>query len=136
MITIVRDPIDLLSSYISMDALYNREFFDSFLSSPEEHCFSDWFTDNDMDIVDNFNIIVKYESLTNSPFETVKQIADKMSIKITENRYESTLVNQEYRHHVVSSKNLEEYSRIRKIVEKQDLTRAYEIYNKFLTKAI
>jgi hypothetical protein len=41
-----------------------------------------------------------------------------------------------YRKYVASSKNLKDYERIRKIIEQQDLTRTYEIYNKFLEKAI
>jgi hypothetical protein len=136
MITIVRDPIDFLSSYITMDALYYEGSLDRFLAQPDKYCFGDWFGQNDIDLVDNFYIIIKYESLIDSPFETVKKIADKMSVDIIETRYKSNLVDKPYRNYVVSSKNLEEYSRIRQIVEKQDLTRTYEIYNKFLTKAI
>jgi hypothetical protein len=137
MITIVRDPIDFLSSYVAMDALYYKQgSIDHFLSYPRNYCFSDWFTENDMDIVDNFDIIVKYESLINSPFETVKKIADKMSIDIIEHRYKSNIVDKPYRNHVVSSKNIKQYDIIRQVVKEQDLSRTYEIYNKFLAKAI
>ena len=137
MITIVRDPIDFLSSYVSMDALYYKKgSIDHFLLSPEKYCFSDWFTDNDMEIVDNFDIIIKYESLINSPLETITKIAEKMSFDIIEPRYKSNVTDMPYRNHVASSKNFKDYDRIRKIIEKQDLTRTYEIYNKFLTKAI
>lgn len=137
MITIVRDPIDFLSSYVAMDALYYKDgSLDDFLSSPQRYCFSDWFTENDIDIVDDFEIIVKYESLINSPLETIKKIADKMLIEIIEDRYISTLKDKTYRNHVVSSKNLKQYEKVRQIVEQQDLTRTYEIYNKFLAKAI
>jgi hypothetical protein len=137
MITVIRDPIDFLSSYVAMDALYyKRGSLDHFFSSPERYCFSDWFSDNDMEIVDNFDIIVKYESLINSPFEIVTKIAEKMSIKVIEDRYKNNVVNQPYRNHVVTSKNIEGYDKIRQIVEQQDLTRTYEIYHKFLAKAI
>lgn len=137
MITIVRDPVDFLSSYVAMDALYYKQgSIDDFLSSPQKYCFSDWFTENDMDIVDSFDIIVKYESLINSPFETVKKIADKMSIEIIEHRYKSNVVNKPYRNHVVSSKDINQYDIIRQVVKGQDLSRTYEIYNKFLAKAI
>lgn len=136
MITIIRDPIDFLSSFVAREAVFYRESFDNFLSSPSKYCFSDWFTENDIDIVDNFEIIIKYESLINSPFETVKKIADKMSIEIIEDRYKSNLVDQPYREYIVSSKNIKEYNKIRKIIKEQDLSRTYEIYNKFLAKAI
>jgi len=137
MITIVRDPVDFLSSYVAMDAIYYKNgSIEDFLSEPRKYCFSDWFTQNDMDIVDNFDIIVKYESLINSPFETVKKIAEKMSIDIIEDRYKSNLVDKPYRNHVVSSKNIKEYEKIREIVKEQDLSRTYEIYNSFLEKAI
>lgn len=137
MITIVRDPIDFLSSYVAMDALYYKKgSIDHFLSSPEKYCFSDWFTDNDLEIVDNFDIIVRYESLINSPLETVRKIADKMSIEVTEDRYKSNVTDMPYRNHVASSKNFNKYDIIRQIVEQQDLTRTYEIYNKFLAKAM
>lgn len=137
MITIVRDPIDFISSYVAMDAIYYKGgSIDDFLSSPAKYCFSDWFTQNDLDIVDDFDIIIKYESLINSPLETVKKIAEKMSIEVTENRYKSTIVDQPFRNHVVSSKKIKDYNTIRKIVEQQDLTRTYAIYNKFLAKAI
>jgi len=137
MITIVRDPIDLLSSYVAMDALYYKGgSLDHFFSSPERYCFSDWFSDNDMEIVDNFDIILKYESLINSPFETVKKIADKMSLEIIEPRYKNNVRDMPHRHHLVSSKSVNGYDKIRQIVEQQDLTRTYEIYHKFLAKAI
>jgi len=137
MITVIRDPIDFLSSYVAMDALYYKGgSLEHFFSFPERYCFSDWFSDNDMEIVDNFDIIVKYESLINLPFETVTKIAEKMSIKVIEDRYKNNVVDQPYRNHVVTSKNIEGYDKIRQIVEQQDLTRTYEIYNKFLAKAI
>ena len=136
MITIVRDPIDFLSSYVSLDALYYKGSLDRFLAQPDRYCFGDWFGQNDMEIVDNFDIIIKYESLIDSPLETVKKIADKMSVEIIETRYKSNVIDKPYRNYVVSSKNIKEYDRIRQIVEQQDLTRTYEIYNKFLSKAI
>jgi hypothetical protein len=136
MITIVRDPIDFLSSYVALDALYYEGSLERFLSSPDRYCFGDWFAENDMEIVDNFDIIVKYESLIDSPFETVKKIAEKMSVEIIETRYKSNVIDKPYRKYVVSSKNLKEYNRIRQIIEQQDLTRTYEIYHKFLAKAI
>jgi hypothetical protein len=137
MITVIRDPIDFLSSYVAMDALYYKGgSLDHFLSFPERYCFSDWFTDNDMGIVDNFDIIVKYESLINVPFETVKKIADKMSLEIIEPRYKNNVRDMPHRNHVVSSKNIKGYDKIRQVIEEQDLSRAYEIYNKFLAKAI
>lgn len=137
MITIIRDPIDFLSSYVAMDALYYKEgSLDHFLSSPSSYCFSDWFTKNDMDIVDNFDIIVKYESLINSPLETVRKIAEKMSIEIIEDRYKNNVVDRPYMNHVVSSKKVNGYDTIRQVIEEQDLSRTYEVYNKFLEKAI
>jgi len=89
-----------------------------------------------MEIVDSFDIIVTYESLINSPLETVKKIADKMSVEIIEDRYKSNVVDKTYRNHVKSSKNLKDYDKIRKIIEEQDLSKTYEVYNKFLAKAI
>lgn len=137
MITIIRDPIDFLSSYVAMDALYYKQgSLDHFLSSPSSYCFSDWFTKNDIDIIDNFDIIIKYESLIDSPFETVKKIAEKMSINVIEDRYKSNIIDRPYMNHVVSSKNVNGYDTIRQVIEKQDLSRTYEIYNKFLDKAI
>ena len=137
MITVIRDPIDFLSSYVAMDALYYKGgSLDHFFSYPERYCFSNWFTDNDIDIVDNFDIIVKYESLTNFPFETITKIAEKMSIEIIENRYKNNSVDRPHMNHVVSSKNIEGYDKIRQIIEEQDLSRTYEVYNKFLERAI
>ena len=135
MITIIREPVDFLSSYVAMDALYFGSL-DNFLSAPSEWCFSNWYTENDMEIVDSFDIIVTYESLINSPLETVKKIADKMSVEIIEDRYKSNVVDKTYRNHVKSSKNLKDYDKIRKIIEEQDLSKTYEVYNKFLAKAI
>lgn len=136
MITIVRDPVDFISSYVSMDALYYKGSLDRFLAEPDKYCFSDWFSKNDIALVDSFDIIVRYESLTDFPLETITKIAEKMSLEIIEPRYKSNVKDMLHRNYVASSKNLKEYDRIRKIVEQQDLTRTYEIYNKFLAKAI
>jgi hypothetical protein len=136
MITIVRDPVDFMSSYAAMDALFYKDSLERFLYKPEMYCFGDWFSQNDMDLVDRFDIIVKYESLTDSPLETITKIAEKMSLEIIETRYKSNVKDMPHRNYAVSSKNFKEYDQIRNIIEQQDLTRAYEIYNRFLEKAI
>jgi hypothetical protein len=136
MITIVRDPVDFISSYVAMDALYYEGSLERFLAEPEKYCFGDWFGQNDIALVDRFDIIVKYESLTDSPLETITKIAEKMSLEIIEPRYKSNVTDMPHRNYLASSKNFKEYDRIRKIVEQQDLTRTYQIYHKFLTKAI
>jgi hypothetical protein len=59
-----------------------------------------------------------------------------MSIKIIEDRYKDNVTDKAYRNHVKTSKNIKDYDTIRKVVEQQDLSRTYEIYNKFLAKAI
>jgi hypothetical protein len=136
MITIVRDPVDFLSSYVAMESLYYEGRLDKFLADPDKYCFGDWFAQDDISIIDNFHIIIKYESLTDSPLETITKVAEKMSLDIIETRYKSNVTDMPYRKYVASSKNLKDYERIRKIIEQQDLTRTYEIYNKFLEKAI
>ena len=136
MITIVRDPIDFLSSYVAMESVYYEGRLDSFLAEPDKYCFGDWFAQDDISIIDNFEIIIKYESLTDSPLETITKVAEKMSLDIIEPRYKSNVTDMPHRNYVASSKNLKEYDRIRKIVEQQDLSRTYEIYNEFLAKAI
>ena len=136
MITIVRDPIDFMSSYVAMDALFYENSLERFLANPESYCFGDWFCQNDIEIIDRFDIIVKYESLTDSPLETITKIAEKMSLDIIETRYKSNVKDMPHRKYVASSKNFKEYAEIRKTIEQQDLTRTYEIYNKFLAKAI
>jgi len=144
MITIARDPIDFLTSEVAMyysydnstnklDKLTNNDLKQKYL----DH-YAVYFTGtDDMAIIDQFEIIVGYNSLINSPLETVKLIAKKMDVSIINEDYESGKLKDSVEHkYLVSSKKIKEYEMIREYVENTDLSKQYKIYNSMMEKSL
>lgn len=141
MITIIRDPIDMLTSKLAMTAFYdkNNETIDHIRNKQENTKDLDLYIDS-LDKVKNakaFDIIIDYNDLILYPFETTKSVANIMNISIITQDYKENLI-REYpeNSHLISSKKVKEYNEIKAYVEKLDLSSLYDSYNKALTLCI
>lgn len=143
MITIARDPVEFLTSELSMMHHFDTQntilnnITDQARLTPWLKEYAGHFTKlNDMDIIDDFYIIVDYKTLIDFPLETSKAIAKKMNIDIVTENYEIGKIVEREPGHILSSKNVKDYSLIKECVEKTDLSDVYDIYNAMLSKSI
>jgi hypothetical protein len=141
MITIVRDPIDMLTSKIAMTAFYdkNNQTLDHIRNSDDHIKDFQIYVNSiqEVDIEKDFEIIVDYRDLINRPFETTKTLANVMNLPIINTEYKENSI-REYpeNSHLISSKKVAEYEEIQEYVKTLKLFDLYDFYNKALTKCI
>jgi hypothetical protein len=141
MITIVRDPIDMLTSKLAMTAFYdkNNETIDHIRNSKEntkdleEYLYSL----SKVNIDTDFYIVIDYRDLIAHPLETTMAVADILNFPVINKEYEEGNI-REYpeNSHLITSKNVSDYQEIRSYVEQLDLSKLYDFYNKGLSKCI
>jgi hypothetical protein len=141
MITVARDPIDMLTSKLAMTAFYdkNNETVDHIRNSQDNTADLNIYLNslNKVDMAEDFYIVVDYNDLINYPFETTVAITGMMNLSIVNNDYkENTIREYPENSHIISSKKVAEYEEIKSYVKKLDLSPLYDIYNKALTKCI
>lgn len=137
MITIARDPKDLLTSDIVMSIKQKHKNFEDISlikvedikNKAEEYC------NHYIKLLDQSRIIIDYDQLISLPFEVTCYIAQNLGIKILNDKYKTNLKDHA-NGYVVSSKNTPEYDIIKEIIKKVDLSDFYKIYNKMLLKSI
>jgi hypothetical protein len=141
MITVVRDPIDMLTSKLAMTAFYdkNNETLDHIRNSSQGIRDLQVYREGlrKIDIEKDFDIIIDYRDLMSNPFETTKAISHLINLPIINEEYkENTIKDNPKDLHLVSSKMVEGYAEIKEYVEKLDLSDLYEAYHKALDKCI
>lgn len=159
-ITVARDPKDLLTSDIAMainkeinekrkDEIDKQSPYD-FVREEIRTVYVYLYRNNfDLEIVqqriDKYtedylkleslsNIIIDYNDLVSFPFEVTCAIADRMGIEIVTDEYKP--VGLDKNNFLVSSKNIPEYEVAQEVVEKVDLSKFYEAYEKIKSKCI
>lgn len=138
LITIVRDPQDLLVSHVALAARQGHDGFiineetplnvDNIISLAQKFC-SDY-----LELEKISTIVIDYNKLISHPFEVVSAIADRMEISIVTDEYQSQLVDSG--DYFVSSKGLPEYTYSKNIIRHIDLSDFYNAYNKILSKSM
>lgn len=141
MITIVRDPVDMLTSEVSMRYFYDSSNLDKIVNDGLRTIwlegYSRYFTGiDDMAIVDKFDTIIDYDRLINFPVETVTALASRMNLDIVNQEYKSTLKDYTEHQHIISSKKVKEYDMIKEYVQNTNLSKLYDIYHAMLDKSI
>ena len=141
MITVVRDPIDMLTSKLAMTAFYdkNNETIDHIRNKKENTNDLDIYLDglNKIETAEHFYTVIDYNDLIKYPFETTVAIANIINLPIISNYYkENTIREYPENVHLISSKKVAEYEEIKSYVEKLDLSKLYNFYNKALTHRI
>jgi hypothetical protein len=141
MITIVRDPIEMLTSKLAMTAFYdnNNETIDHIRNKGNNIADLDIYLDglNKVEETKHFYIVIDYSDLVTHPLKTTVALANIMNFPIISNDYkENTIREYPENGHLISSKRVDEYEEIRAYVEKLDLSRLYDFYNKAIDRCI
>jgi hypothetical protein len=141
MITIVRDPIEMLTSKLAMTAFYdnNNETIDHIRNKGNNIADLDIYLDglNKVEETKHFYIVIDYSDLVTHPLKTTVALANIMNFPIISNDYkENTIREYPANGHLISSKRVDEYEEIRAYVEKLDLSRLYDFYNKAIDRCI
>lgn len=141
MITIVRDPVDMLTSKLAMTAFYDKDnkTINHIRNNKENTEDLNLYIDslNKADIDKNFYIFINYEDLIKYPFDTVKTLSNIIDLSITNKNYKEGMISDiKENSHLLSSKKVENYKEIRSYVESLDLSNFYQFYNKALDKCI
>lgn len=141
MITIVRDPIDMLTSKLAMTTFYDKknQTMDNIRDNQDKTTDLEIYLSSlgKVDIDKDFHIIIDYKDLVEHPFETTVAVTDIMGLEIVSQDYkENSIRDYSENSHIVSSKKVNEYNEIKSYVEKLDLSSLYEFYEKALAKCI
>jgi len=141
MITIVRDPVDIITSKLAMTAFYDKDnkTINHIRNNKENTEDLNLYIDslNKADIDKNLYIFINYEDLIKYPFDTVKTLSNIINLPITNKNYKEGMISDTKEDsHLLSSKKVEDYKEIRSYVESLDLSNFYQFYNKALDKCI
>jgi len=138
LITIVRDPKDLLVSHVSLSVKQRHKGFiideDTPLNIDNIKTLAEKYCDDYLELEKNSTIVINYDQLVLSPFEVTSTIANNMGIDIITDKYETQLVD--FDDYSVSSKQLPHYDDIRNVINEMDFSYFYQAYQKILSKSI
>jgi hypothetical protein len=81
-------------------------------------------------------IIIDYNDLISHPEKVIQSLAKEMNLTCKDFSYESTLKDDLANNFLVTSKNTTHYNDLKPLINTLDFTKAYEVYNKMLSKAI
>jgi hypothetical protein len=140
MITIVRDPIDTITSKLAMTAFYDKknETMTQIRNKKQNTKDLDIYLESlDRADAEDFYIVIDYNDLVTRPFETTTTLADIMNLPIINKDYKENNI-REYKEnsHIISSKKVDEYEEIKSYVESLDLSRLHDSYNEALARCI
>jgi hypothetical protein len=141
MITIVRDPIDMLASKLAMTAFYdkNNETIDHIRNSKENTKDLQAYLDsiNKVNLNNDFYILVDYRDLIAHPLETTTAVANILKLPVINKEYKrGNIKDYSEKSHLITSKKVSDYEEIKSYVEQLDLSKLYDFYNKALAKCI
>ena len=129
-ITIARDPKDTLASDLAMSSFFNGTYNDMIIHETIRSSLKLY------KYISQAEIIIDYDDLINFPYETTKALANAIGAKMEVHTYKTKILDDPKNGHVISSKNLEEYQKIRTRLDSYEIPAIYDIYNKMLAKAI
>lgn len=145
-ITVARKPKDLIISDIAMRLYGNiknkdEEFRENYLQSYKQGVYSekiqdrvDKYTEDYVKLESLSSIIIDYNDLVSSPYEVTCAIANRIGVEIITNEYKPIQLDKN--NFLVSSKNIPEYEVVQEAIEKVDLSKFDEAYNKIRSKCI
>lgn len=138
LITIVRDPKDLLVSHVSLAVRQRHEGFvideETPLNVDNIRALAQKYRDHYLELEKSSSIVIDYNKLISSPFEVTAAIAHRLGIDIITDKYQTKLVD--FDNYLVSSKELPEYTYSKNIINEMDLSDFYQAYYQILPKSI
>lgn len=137
-ITIVRDPKDLLTSHVSLSIKQKDKRFtmddNSTLNLDHLKDLVEKYRDHYIELEETSTIVIHYNQLTSSPFEVTSAVAKSLGIDIVTDKYQTNLLDSEG--YAVSSKQLSQYDDVKNVINDMDLSDFYQAYNKILSRVI
>lgn len=129
-ITILRDPVDSITSLCSMENFYNENYdIDYHIEKNTEYYITSFKTISKFaNLIINFNDINVYKD------NIVKFISDETNNKIFNKKYVSRIIDVPEDKFLKSSKITENYEYIKEKVKLTNLTECYEIYNNLIKR--
>lgn len=125
-ITIVRDPLDTLSSWAAMRMHYRNGKIKKNII--KQYCKSYQY------LIDNADIIIDYNDLVHDPVGLSKKLLKHLGFVAIKDSPELAMgTDRTHRRHLVSSKKSDYYQEARKMMSGKDLSQCYELYNKLLS---
>lgn len=130
-ISILRDPIEVFASKMAMTMHYNKDNLESldFYFKNTTNQYISFFTH----INKHGNLLIKYTDLENNMDAVLKQLKDILGCQLNNDIVVRGKDKPEFRH-LVSSKTSPFYDQCLEYVKQQDMSKAYDIYNKALSK--
>lgn len=129
-ISIVRDPLDSMSSDLSMHFHYHgwqEDYIESIVGQ---------YVGVGNQICDRADIVIRYDDLINNPIGVVKIISEKLNLDILDNpNKDYEVVDKPNYKYLKSSTVYKDYEKVRERLSSMDLSKAYELYEKFLSKS-
>jgi len=139
-ITIIRNPIDCLSSLITMEYFYyldlqnlyenNLNFFIENKIKPRIQQYENFYEI----MLRRSNIIISFESLIQNTENTIKKISDCLNLEIKKNDFKNYTQDKSSVNFLKTSQNQKIYPEILKIIESQNLNKSESLYNQLKEK--
>lgn len=130
LISILRDPIDVMASKLTMDIHYERHDKTlewCFIEAKKQYLsFFDYITKN-------ASLLIKYEDLINSMDKVIEAISKNIGVPIVDRVVPQTVDKPEV-FHLASSKTSPVYEECYQFILNQDMSDFYEVYNKAMSK--
>lgn len=140
MITIARDPAEIIISKLAMSVFYDKDnktintIRKNELTEDVEYYFNNI---EKLDVTKDFFAVVNYKDLIEHPLGITMTLADMINLPIITKEYvEGSIKDNPKNGHIVSSKNVPEYQEITEYVETLDLSFLYKFYNEALNMCI
>lgn len=130
LISILRDPIDVMASKLTMDIHYERD------GKTLEWCFIEakkQYLSFFHHIIKNASLLIKYEDLINNMDKVLEAISKNLGVPIVDGVVPQTVDKPDV-FHLASSKTSHVYQECYQFILQQDMSDFYEVYNKALSK--
>ena len=129
-ITILRNPTDTITS-LSVIIKHSRK------NDNQENILDQSFVDDAKamylgfykDIVPKITHIIDYEKLIANPKDVIKSISKKLRLELITTEYKNRLVDSPESDYLVTSTTSQDYHIFKELVDNEDLTECWEIYN-------
>jgi hypothetical protein len=129
-ITTVRDPIDSISSIVTMESFYfrNDQDFNLYVNDAIKKRIKEYveFYSNAIKLVDTF---FDYNSINTQRHQLVEYVAEKTNSKILNRNYLDLVKDEPKNNFLRSSQKSSEYKDIRSILNYYDLSSCFDIHN-------